>query len=210
VGGLAGWARWVGSIIDRLLNVANVVAPGDQPEPGDSSFLGWNHGLTAFATINNREELAQAPRAAQPRSPVRRPKSGTKTGPFYSGPRAGGTALRALPDAGMWGSPNQPRWIKACVLIRRVYPTGENGLHRGQRSGGFTPPGARITSKAGQKENGPGGGLRQPTPKVLHRRRLTRGRRSHGRLTSTAPEADALRECARASATRGGTVRVRR
>jgi len=36
-----------------LLNVANVVAPGNQREPGDSSFLGWNHELTAFSTINS-------------------------------------------------------------------------------------------------------------------------------------------------------------
>jgi len=41
------------------LNVADVLAPGDQREPGGSSFLGWNHVLTAFATINKPSEAAE-------------------------------------------------------------------------------------------------------------------------------------------------------
>jgi len=50
----------------QLLNVANVVAPGDQQEPGDSSFFGWNHGLTALATINKRRDACMSELCSKP------------------------------------------------------------------------------------------------------------------------------------------------
>jgi len=46
-----------------LLNVANLVAPGDQREPRDSSFYGWNHVFTAFATINKGPHCSKSPKA---------------------------------------------------------------------------------------------------------------------------------------------------
>jgi len=96
-----------------ILNVANVVAPGDPREPGDYSFLGWKHGLTASATSNNtrarRTALTQGRDRPGWRKTQRQRGPPRARGPDARGaPRPRGSALRCN-GPGARGGPRHPR-----------------------------------------------------------------------------------------------------